>query len=326
MQADVVVEELALDDDGALDEMLAFAAQHGTPRSTSAVAYRDLMRENDAWGCFVARVAGDIRAVAQSSINPAIGLDQAQLNAFLTPGSQDAFDAVLDAVDAWTRDRGGVAMTAHVSGPSDDDLDAWIRSGFEQVGERARVILDVSADDVARSGLPIDGLVISSLAERPDLGDAADELWRVGLDDVPSALRFSSDAVPSLTDEMYAGGDRTHAILALDPGDRVVGLAMLVRTVDPAVAGHRMTATARDWRGRGVAHALKVESIRWAAANGVTRLQASNDSENAPMKAINDRLGYRLEYRLVLMRRQVRRSRPSGRDACFLEHAGNFRA
>jgi RimJ/RimL family protein N-acetyltransferase len=86
----------------------------------------------------------------------------------------------------------------------------------------------------------------------------------------------------------------------------VVGLVLLIRALDPAVAGHRMTATDRAWRGRGVAHALKVEAIRWAAARGIARLQASNDSGNAPMRAVNDRLGYREDYRLLLLRRRIR--------------------
>lgn len=301
----MTVVELAPDDDAALDELLAFASAHGTPRVTTAAAYRELMVEAATWTGFVARTNGEIRAVALPSIQSAIGLDQAQLNAFLVPGDQVAFDAVLEQVAGWARARTATHVTAHVSAPSDTDLAAWLGAGYEQVGERARVTLAVTPADESRPAIEIDGATITTLAERPDLAASADGLWRIAHDDVPSALRFSSADVPALRSEIGNDPERAVALVAVDGDDRVVGIAVLIRTADRSIAGHRMTATARDWRGRGVAHALKVEAIRWAAANGVTRLQASNDSDNAPMHAVNARLGFEPEYRLVLMRRAI---------------------
>jgi RimJ/RimL family protein N-acetyltransferase len=54
-----------------------------------------------------------------------------------------------------------------------------------------------------------------------------------------------------------------------------------------------MTAVARDWRGRGVAMALKRATIAWAVARGLEALETANDTDNAPMRAVNQRLGYR---------------------------------
>lgn len=292
-------------DDAALEDVLAFAAAHGTPRATSADAYRALMAEAADWAGFVARSDGEIRAAALPSIQGAIGLDQAQLNAFLAPGEQAAFAVVLDEVARWGRERSTTHVTAHVSAPSDTDLAAWIAAGYEQVGERARVTLAVTPADADRAALEIEGATITTLADRPELEESVEELWRIAHDDVPSALRFSSADVPPMRGELGDEPDRGVALIAVDGDDRVVGLALLIRSSDRSVAGHRMTATARDWRGRGVAHALKVAAIRWAAANGVTKLQASNDSGNAPMQAVNARFGYEVEYRLVLMRRAI---------------------
>ena len=76
---------------------------------------------------------------------------------------------------------------------------------------------------------------------------------------------------------------------------RVVGYANLHASCagNPTVAWHGMTAVARDWRGRGVASALKRATIAWAAANGIEALETANDTDNAPMRAVNERLGYR---------------------------------
>ena len=306
MSAEPTVSLVDPGDDAALDELLAFAARTGLPRATTAAAYRDLVRTCDDWSGFVARdgAGGELRAVALATVDPAIGRDQVQLNAFLEPGAQSAFDAVLNAVAAWARMHGAGSATAHVSDPTEDDLVAWQAAGFAQVGERAKVVLDLGDADRDRTVPDVPGVSITSLAERPDLLEAAGALWRTGLGDVPSELRFRPDEVPGLDEELQAVGDRAHVLLAVDDdtGD-LAGFALLIRTRDRMVAGHRMTATARAWRGRGIGLALKVAAIRWAAANGITRLQASNDSANAPMRAINDRLGYELEYRLVLLRR-----------------------
>ncbi len=52
------------------------------------------------------------------------------------------------------------------------------------------------------------------------------------------------------------------------------------------------TGTMRAYRGRGLGLAVKLGSIHWAAAHGITTMATANDAENAPMLAINKRLGY----------------------------------
>jgi RimJ/RimL family protein N-acetyltransferase len=59
------------------------------------------------------------------------------------------------------------------------------------------------------------------------------------------------------------------------------------------------TGTMRAHRGRGLASAVKLASIEWAARNGIVQLATRNDETNAPMLAINRRLGYRPAARRV---------------------------
>ena len=44
---------------------------------------------------------------------------------------------------------------------------------------------------------------------------------------------------------------------------------------------------------------MKLASIEWAAAHGVVMMSTSNDETNAPMLAINRRLGYKPAGRRV---------------------------
>jgi len=55
---------------------------------------------------------------------------------------------------------------------------------------------------------------------------------------------------------------------------------------------HGFTGTVREHRGRGLATAAKRCALRAAAARGVTRVTTSNAEDNAPMRAINRKLGF----------------------------------
>ncbi|MCX5210353.1 GNAT family N-acetyltransferase [Kitasatospora sp. NBC_00240] len=52
------------------------------------------------------------------------------------------------------------------------------------------------------------------------------------------------------------------------------------------------TACRREFRGRGLAGLAKIHSLHLARAAGLTEAFTSNDATNAPMLAINERLGY----------------------------------
>jgi GNAT superfamily N-acetyltransferase len=81
--------------------------------------------------------------------------------------------------------------------------------------------------------------------------------------------------------------------IAIDRDGEVVGYACLrVLAGRPGVATHDMTAVRRSARGRGVAGALKRATVAWAIGAGLTALETANDVANAPMRALNDRLGY----------------------------------
>jgi len=79
-------------------------------------------------------------------------------------------------------------------------------------------------------------------------------------------------------------------ILALD-GDVPVALAAIGETA-PARFYHMMTGVLPLYRGRGIASALKVLTVECARSLGGRLIVTHNDSTNAPMLAINRRLGY----------------------------------
>ncbi len=53
-----------------------------------------------------------------------------------------------------------------------------------------------------------------------------------------------------------------------------------------------LTAVKREYRGKHIALALKVRSIQYAKEHTYTHIRTDNDSRNAPMIAINNKLGF----------------------------------
>jgi GNAT superfamily N-acetyltransferase len=70
-----------------------------------------------------------------------------------------------------------------------------------------------------------------------------------------------------------------------------VGLGA-VGTFSPGRYYNLYTGVLKPFRGQGIATALKALGIRYAQAQGAASIRTNNDSRNAPMLAINRRLGY----------------------------------
>ena len=90
-------------------------------------------------------------------------------------------------------------------------------------------------------------------------------------------------------------------ILAAD-GDRWVGLSAISIDAEHGYSYNAFTGVLREYRGRGLAQALKLQTIWLAKRAGMRYIRTNNDSQNAPMLAVNRKLGYQPEpgvYRLL---------------------------
>jgi len=76
-------------------------------------------------------------------------------------------------------------------------------------------------------------------------------------------------------------------------GGRYVGESSMGREgTDPGVIYQHLTAVLRDERGKGIAMALKLRTIEYAKSQGLRELRTWNASNNRPMLAINEALGF----------------------------------
>jgi len=86
----------------------------------------------------------------------------------------------------------------------------------------------------------------------------------------------------------------------------VAAVSLLVADRESGRATNMFTGTLREYRGRGLARAVKLATTHWAAANGITQITTTNDETNAAMLAVNRRLGYKPGGRRVEYLRELR--------------------
>ena len=204
--------------------------------------------------------------------------------------------ALLAAISEVAREAGKTMLVGRTTSARQDAIDFLEHRGFREA-ERMKVVnLDLAGLELPPVQPP-DGIVVSSLEEHPELVPG---VYEVGLEALPDIPGDGPIAPGTLEEFRVRDVDRPtippggFAIGIESASGRVVGYANLILVPGaPGVAWHGMTGVARSWRGRGVATALKRATIAWAQANGLHTLEGANDIDNAPMRAVNRRLGYR---------------------------------
>ncbi|GID55495.1 hypothetical protein Aco03nite_038990 [Actinoplanes couchii] len=133
------------------------------------------------------------------------------------------------------------------------------------------------------------GIKLCSVRDVPEAALYQAELEATG--DVPEEVPSGPSSYETWCHEIRdePGLDRDSSTVAL-AGSRVVAFTLLMR--DGERGWSDMTATVPDHRGRGLAYMVKVATLRRAARSGMRIAYASNAGENAPMLAVNTRLGY----------------------------------
>jgi GNAT superfamily N-acetyltransferase len=186
------------------------------------------------------------------------------------------------------------------------------RRGYRVVGAEKAVALDLETVEVPVPSPP-EGIRIVTRAERPDLTEA---LYPVGADaseDIPGQpMRITYEQWRVMDIDRPTREARFFFIAVA--GDEPVGYASLDNLGRDAF--HGLTAVARAWRRRGIATALKQTQIAAAKRAGFRRLVTGSEERNAPMRTLNEKLGYRPEPSLstVVVRGPADVRSPHGDD------------
>lgn len=217
--------------------------------------------------------------------------------------SRGTGSALLSRLGVWLREHGCAEATASVFEDDAASL-AWAeRRGFSEVGRSSILALDLTTTEAPEISPPA-GVEIVAWSERPELAGGVYEVYTEAAPDIPGEDEVEIAPFEDwLVNDMQGASDRPDATFVAVAGGIVVGYAKLsISGGGGDVAWHDLTGVRRDWRGRGIAGALKRTQIAWAKANGFRRLHTMNEERNEPVRRLNQRHGYRLEPGFVTVR------------------------
>jgi GNAT superfamily N-acetyltransferase len=291
------------------DELGAWVAVHNavasTPLSESEIrAYSEALG-HDGDTHLLALAAGEAVGVATAALEP----EQRSRGGALAwvgvrPEARGAGlgSALLAAVSAWSRDAGAEALEGYVAEDDAASL-AWAgRRGFAELARESRLALDLRGLEPPRTDPPAD-VRIGTLAAHPELLHGVYEVAREAYPDIPGHEGEMEPFDEWVAVDMSGPNDDPEGVFVALVGAEVVGYAKFhLPQARPGVAAHDVTGVKRAWRGRGIAGALKRAQIAWAKERGYERLETWNEERNAPIRKLNERLGYSLAPGRVLLR------------------------
>lgn len=174
---------------------------------------------------------------------------------------------------------------------------------LDLVGGRERL---VAMAEASRRRMRDQGIRLLTMGEEtdPQLWPKLTRLQNETEADIPSSHPFhprSEQEVRAFFQDPRVRPDRVWLARA---GNELAAISFLTFPErGPSWTGY--TACGRAFRGRGIARAVKMETLAQAIALGVDRVRTANDAANAPILHINETLGYRpvpgwLEYLRLL--------------------------
>ena len=212
--------------------------------------------------------------------------------------------ALYDDLAAAVIERGGRAIASAAKESMTDGVRFLTKRGYREVKRDWESRLFVSGFDFGRFATADDrvakqGTRIATLADemQQDTGalQKAFELIEDCRMDIPSVdpptrhtfdefRREDIDSPNALPDAFY---------LAIDKDGRYLGVSNLFRSLDdPTFIWQGITGVRRDARGKGIAMALKLRTVRYAIDNGIEHIKTWNDVHNRPMLSINEAMGF----------------------------------
>lgn len=225
--------------------------------------------------------------------------------------------ALYEAALAVVRSRGGTRLRGGAKESMPDGVGFLSRRGWVETKRdwESRLFLagfDLDRFAGARERITDAGIRISTLeAELARDGGAAqkafelmDELHHdVPSTDTPTPLDKATwrtrtlEGPNALPDAFF---------IAIDAAGRYLGLSELERSAeDPTFLWQGLTGVRREARGKGIAMALKLETVKYARALGVDHIKTWNDQRNRPMLRVNEALGFVKQPAWIVFQRDL---------------------
>jgi len=123
--------------------------------------------------------------------------------------------------------------------------------------------------------------------------------------DVPTTVPWVQIDMAEFMEWFESPALRKDRIWIARDGEDIVGISQLTYPPVRGCVATDWTGMARKARGRGIARALKCETLMQAIALGVDRVRTDNDATNAPILHINETMGYTRRPDMIQLIKQL---------------------
>ena len=213
-----------------------------------------------------------------------------------------ALDAVLASMEQRVIVDGAKILSSWTNENDPVRIETLLARAYEPDRRSRRWELDLVANrekllamtEESRARMAKEGVRILTLAVADD-PKAIEKIWRLSEeagDDVPTTEPRVPEEMAAYARWINAPEIHRDRFWIAVVGDEIVGVSVLGYPPMRGVVNTEWTATARSVRGRGVARALKCETVAQAIALGVDRVRTGNDAANDPILHINETMGY----------------------------------
>lgn len=214
---------------------------------------------------------------------------------------QGTGSALWEVALRFAREYSAVQLSSEVLDSDPTSLAFAAKRGFSINRHRFHSSLNLTAFDETHylnniASLESQGIRFCTLADFPDTPETRQkycELNWAAVKDIPGE-EWDASAYPQFFYDRILGAPsfrREGQMLAVD-GDTWAGFAIVSLKPETHSAYNSTTGVVDVYRGRKIAQALKVMAARYARQNGARSISTDNDSLNAPMLAINQKMGY----------------------------------
>ncbi|MDP9246427.1 MAG: GNAT family N-acetyltransferase [Chloroflexota bacterium] len=210
--------------------------------------------------------------------------------------------AALDVLEPYAIKDGTKVFMANTVEGFDDEVEALVAHGYKEERRSKSWELDVPAnrDAIAamtvssRERMAAEGIEVTTIDQVAD-----PEKWRKlhgmceeSIQDIPTTVPHAPESFDSFMKWMGSPGMHADRLWVAREGTAIVGMSVLEYPPGVGNVWTDYTGTSRPVRGRGIARALKCETVSQAIALGVTKVRTNNDGENKPILHLNEEMGY----------------------------------
>jgi GNAT superfamily N-acetyltransferase len=217
--------------------------------------------------------------------------------------SEASFVEGIELAEAWLRAEGTETSFTRVGEDLRRDLKVLAGVGYREVrrervwqldlvGGRTRLL---ATAEKTREEMNRHGVTMITLDRDTD-PNTLQKLYTLDLEateDIPTTVPHTAPTFEEWSKHWFDHpGHRKDRFWIARDGDQVVGMSIIGYPPRRGVPSTSFTGTARSVRGRGIARALKYQTVAQAIELGAKMVETANDAENAPILHLNEEMGY----------------------------------